>query len=106
MYITYVARSVHNAIQGHASQFEKIHFLLVHFRNRMFGVRQTDERNFFICPILLERHHRVRSQREDDSPAVFKIIVLVTQARQLRAAIRSHEAAQERKHNGLPAQTR
>ena len=65
----------------------------------MFGVGQTDERDSLIRPILLERHYGVRSQRENHSAAACKLIMLITQARQLRAAIRSHKAAQERKHD-------
>ena len=98
---TDVAFGIHYTIQRHAPQLEQVDFLFVHSGNFMIGIRQTNERNFFIRPILLECRRRVRPDCQDRYIAADKFFVLITQARQLRAAIRSHESAQERKHNRL-----
>ena len=94
-----IALKIHNTIQRHASQLKKIHFLLVHSGNFMIGIWQADKGNIFIAPILLECRRRIRSDRNDLGTVTFELFIFITQARQLRAAIWSHEAAQEREHN-------
>jgi hypothetical protein len=51
----------------------------------------------------VERGGAVRTERENLRAAALELRVVVTQARQLRAAIGSHEAAQEGKHQRLTA---
>jgi hypothetical protein len=106
MGITDIAPAVHNTIQRHTAPLEEIHFLLVHSCNRMFGIRQADKGNLFILPVLLECHTGIRANRQDQHIAICEFFVPITQARQLRAAVGSHKAAQERKHDGPAAKSR
>ena len=94
---------INDTIQGHAAQLEKIHFLFVHSGDPMIGIRQTRKGNSFSRPILLEGCRRIGTDRQDRDIMARKFYVLITQARQLRAAIQSHEPAQERKHNWFTA---
>ncbi len=59
-----IAFRIHDTVQGHASQLEKIHFLSVHARDAMVGIRQADEGNIFIPPILLERGRGIGTDRQ------------------------------------------
>ena len=61
----------------------------------MIGIWQADKWDALIPPVLLKRGGGSRSNRENFSPARREVIVAVPQARQRRAAIWSHEAAQE-----------
>lgn len=94
---------VNDAVQGHAPEFEQVHLLPIQARHCMVRVGQTDERDAFILPITLEGFGVVRSHREDHRPASRETVIILLQARQLRAAVRSHEPAQKRKHHRLAA---
>ena len=106
MCVADVSFAVDNTIQRHASQLEKLHSLPVFPGNQVIRVRQTDKGNAFILPVLLESWHRVWPNGQDLHAAVYKLFILISQARQLRAAIRSHKAPQEGKHNRFPAEIR
>ena len=97
---------IDDTVQRHTSQLEEIHFLSVGSGNRMVGVWQADEWDLFILPILLKNLILVGSYRQDRDAATGEPFVFLTQARQLRAAIGSHEAAQEGKHNRFAAKIR
>ena len=88
-------------VQWHTAQFEEIDLLPVHPGNFMIGVRQANEWNVFVRPILLKGCRRIGTDRNNLYIAVNKLLIIVTQARQLRAAVRSHESAQEGKQNNL-----
>lgn len=103
MGITDIAPAIHNTIQGHSSQLKEIYLLPVHSGNRMFWIRQADKGNLFILPVLLECRTGIRANRQDQHIAVCEFFMLITQARQLRAAVGSHKAAQEGQHHGPPA---
>jgi len=94
---------VHDTVQRHASHLEKIHLLPVHPRNAVVGIRQTYEGNPFILPILLEGGRGIGSNSQYLCSMLREFPVLITQARQLRAAIRSHETAQKSKDNRFAA---
>ena len=94
-----IALCVHDTTQGHASQLEEIHLLPVHARHAMVGIGQADEWNSFILPILFEGGRGIGSDSQDLGSAACEFIIFITQARQLRAAVRSHEAAQKCKNN-------
>ena len=68
----------------------------------MTGVRQTDKGDVFIRPILSEGGQRIRANGQDLSATPLELFIHIPQARQLRAAIGSHKAAQERQHHGPP----
>lgn len=106
MGISDITFAIHNAIQRHTSPLEEIHFLLVHSCNRMFGIGQADKGNLFILPVLLKCRTGIRANRHDQHITICEFFVFITQARQLRAAIGSHKAAQERKHDWPAAQSR
>lgn len=46
---------IDHTTQRHASQFKEVDLLAVHPGDIMVGVRQPDERDIFVLPILLER---------------------------------------------------
>ena len=64
----------------------------------MVHVRQADERDLLILPIPLEDGGCVRAHGKDFRAATRELSVLIPQARQLRAAVGSHKAAQEGEH--------
>lgn len=72
----------------------------------MFGVGQANERNIFIFPETLKLIRVIRPDRQNDYAAFSKLLIFITQARQLRAAIGSHEAAQKIKYDRSPAKFR
>lgn len=67
----------------------------------MIRVGQADERNMLTVPVLLKGIEGIWSHGKDFHAAAEKFTVLITQARQLRAAVGSHKAAQESQYNGL-----
>ena len=67
----------------------------------MIGVWQTYKRNPFIVPVLLERRQRIRTDSQNLHAAAHELIVSITQARQLRAAVWSLKAAQECEYDWL-----
>lgn len=92
---------VDHAVQGHASHFEEVDLLTVHPCHAVIRVGQTDEGDVFILPILLERGRGIGSHRQDLRVTTHEALMVIPQARQLRAAVRSHEPAQEGEHNRL-----
>ena len=103
MCITNHAIRIHHADQRHATQLEEINFLPIAARHSMIRIGQTDKRKFMLAPIFPERVFTVRADGENLRATLCELSILITQARQLRAAIRSHEAAQKREHNWLAA---
>ena len=101
MNITDMAFFIEDAHQRHTPGFEQIDFLLVRPRHGMIGVGQADKRNPFIFSIALKGFSVVWSHGENLRTARSEIRITVPQARQRRAAIRSHEPAQEIQHNDL-----
>jgi hypothetical protein len=65
----------------------------------MVGVWQSNKRNALFHPILLKRYGYVGPYSQNFDTSTCKLFVLISQARQLRAAVRSHKAAQESKHH-------
>lgn len=101
MSVTDIAFRIDDTVQGHAAQLEKIDFLPVRPRHQMILIGQADERDLFVLPVLSEHAWRIGSYGQDLCSAPLEFVVSVPQARQLRAAVRSHETAQERKQDGL-----
>jgi hypothetical protein len=94
---------INYTIQRHSSQLKEIYLLPVHSGNRVFGIRQADKRNFFILPVLLEGRCRIWTHRQDHRVTAPEFFMLITQARQLRAAIGSQKSAQESQDDRRPA---
>ena len=101
-----VAFGVYDAVQGHTSQLEEIDFLPVRSRNRMVRIRKPDKRDPFIFPVLLKDRQSVLPDRQDFRPTAGELLILITPARQLRAAIRSHKTTQKRENDRLPTKIR
>src|SRR5215207_4489036 len=95
MSVTNMTFRVHDAVQRHASQLKKVDFLFIESCNFMFGIGQANERNVFFIPITLKLFRFIGANRQNDYTAFSKLLVLITQARQLRATVRSHKAAQK-----------
>jgi hypothetical protein len=98
-----MAFGIQNTIQRHASPPKEIDFLLIQPRNFMFGVWQANERNVFILPKTLKLRDVIWPDCQNDNPAFSELLIFIPQARQLRAAIGSHEAAQKIEYDGSAA---
>lgn len=103
MCVANAAILVDNTHERHASKFEEINFLTILYRNAMFGIGQTNKGNIFNPPILLKGSFSIRPNGQDLYAALLKFFVFIFHARQRRAAIRSHEAAQKRQNDWLAA---
>jgi len=101
-----IAVRIDDTIQRHTTQFKELDLLPVFLGDQVVRVGQTDEGNPFILPILLEGRKSVWPNSQDFHTAVYKLLIFITQARQLRAAVWSHETAQEGKQDGLSAKIR
>ena len=103
---TDISFGINDAIQRHAAQFKKLHLLPVLPGNQVIRVRQTNEGDPFILPVLFKGGQRVWANRQDFHPAAFKFFIFITQARQLRATVGSHEAAQKCQYDRFAAKLR
>lgn len=106
MSIADISFGIDHAAQRHASQLKKVDFLPVQQGDDMVSIWQSNERDSFIAPVLLEGRKRIGAHSKDLHTATGKLIVLIAQARQLRAAVRSHKTAQECQQNGLATKIR
>jgi len=105
--VTNKTPTVYNRIQGHAPKLEQIDFLLVNSGNPFVRVRQAGKWEIVLLPIANELFRGIRSNRQDFRISRYEFRIAISQARQLRAAERSHETAQECKHNDfLPVEIR
>jgi len=106
MSITDMTFGVHDAVQWHSSKFKKIDLLFIEARDFMFGIGQANKRNVFILPKALKLLEVIRPDRQNDCTAFNELLIFITQARQLRAAVRSHKAAQKIKDEGSAVKLR
>ena len=72
----------------------------------MFGVGQANEGNVFIFPEALKLFQGIWPDRQNDCPALSELLIFITQARQLRAAVGSHKAAQKIKDDRFTTKLR
>ena len=103
MHVTDKATCIQNTDERHASQFEQVDFLPVPFRHFMTRIGQADKREILLRPIFAERGGAVRPDGKNLGTAALELGIILTQARQLRAAIGSQEATQKGKDQGLTA---
>lgn len=101
MHETEMALAIHNRVHRHAPQFEQVDFLLVQFGDMMFWVGQAHKWNPVLMPVLCKWLEFVRPDSQDLGSPRSELGVAISQARQLRAAIRSLETAQESQYNHL-----
>ncbi len=101
-----IAVGIDNTIQRHATHLEEVHFLPVGSRDRMVSVRQTDKWDLLLDPVFPEGFGGIGTYSHNFRPATLELFIVIAPARQLRAAVGSHKATQERKHNRLAAKIR
>jgi hypothetical protein len=65
----------------------------------MVRVGQAKKGDLFILPVLSEGSRRIGSYGQDFCPPASELLIIISQARQLRAAVGSHKTAQERQDN-------
>lgn len=90
--------------ERHAPQLEEVYFLAVLQRNSVPGIRQSNKWESLRLPVGCKRRYPIRTHRQHLGAPLLELIILVSQARQLRAAIGSEEAPQERKQDGAAAE--
>ena len=96
-------RCVDHRDERHAAHLEDVDFLFVSLCNGVTRIGKTNERKLLRIPISAERQCRVWPNGYHISPAAREFLVLIAQARQLRAAIRSEEATQKGQDDRLPS---
>lgn len=94
--ITNEAPGIDHGHQRHATKFEQVHFLPERARHPVVRVWETDIGNALRPPILAEGCGPIRTNGHDFRAAPCEFLVVLPQARQLRAAEWSEETAQER----------
>jgi len=94
---------VHNTDQRHTAKFEQLDLLFISVGYRVTWVGQADKRKPFFAPILAEGIGLIRADGENLRAAARELIVIIAQARQLRAAVRSKKAAQKSQDNSAAA---
>ena len=101
MHEAQAAIPVKDRIHRHAAQFEQIYFLLVKFGNRFPDIGQANKGDIVLAPVIDERRWPIRADSQDLGSTRGEILETVPKARQLRATVRSHEAAQEGQYDNL-----
>ena len=99
-----ISIGINDAIQRHPSELKEVHFLPVTPGDQAIRIRQPNKGDRFILPVLPKSGRSVWSHRDDFHTATCELLILIPQARQLRAAVGSHEPAQKGKNNRLPAE--
>ena len=94
---------INHTVQWHSPELEEVDLLPVQQSDPVIGVRQADERDPFLLPVLNKGVRRIGPNGQDLHSAACKQIIFISQARQLRAAVRSHKAAQEHQNDRLTA---
>ena len=94
---------IDHTIQGHAPQLKKIHFLTIQPCNFMARIGQANIGDILIYPIFFIGIQVVRANCNDLYSSGREIGVTIAHTRQLRAAVWSHESAQECEHDGFIA---
>ena len=92
---------VDHTAQRHAPHLEQVDLLPVCLRDGMIGIRQANKWDPFVPPVLFKCRRGIGAYGEDLRITSDKSLIVISQARQLRATVRSHEPAQEGKHNRL-----
>ena len=90
-----IALGIENAIQRHPSQLEQIDLLPVRPGDQVVRVGQAYKGDILILPVLPKHASLIGSDGQDFRAAAGELFIFITPARQLRAAVRSHEPAQE-----------
>ena len=97
------AMGVDYAYEWHAAKFKNVDFLFVAPRHCMIRIGQADKGEHFHVPIRTECTRTIGPDGKDLYSAACKLTVIISQTRQLRAAVGSKKSAQEGKHDRLAA---
>jgi hypothetical protein len=76
-----IAFCIDDAIERHASQLEQVHFLPVGPGHGVVRVRQSDEGDLLILPVLLKDGQGVRTHGENFRAPAGELLIFVPQAR-------------------------
>jgi hypothetical protein len=87
--------TIENRYQRHPSEFEQVDLLAVHEGNPMFRVWQSHKRKSFDPPVQTESCRSIRTDHNDLRIPFHELLIVVPQARQLRAAVRSKKSAEK-----------
>ena len=98
---TYHATGIDDGYKRHAAQLEEVDLLFIPGRDLVTRVGEADKGQGLDLPVGPEGCGRIGTDGKDVGAPLRELGVLVTQTRQLRAAVRSHKAAQERKQDRL-----
>lgn len=88
-------------LRGKAAQFEQLDLLAVQFQNLVFGVGQTDKRQFFFLPVFLKRPGIFRPGNHYFRIQLDEFLIILAQLRHVRAAERSKKSAVKNHHHVL-----
>jgi hypothetical protein len=92
---------IYHTYERHPAKFKDIDFLFILSGHCMIRVGQTDKREFFRFPIETESTRLIRPDSQYFNSPVCELVITISQARQLRAAVRSEKASQKGKHYWL-----
>jgi hypothetical protein len=95
VFIADYAKLVHHYHSRHATQLEKVDFLVVKVGNFMSRVRQADKRQVFTFPVKDVFAGVIRADGKDFRVTRGKSCIIIAQARKMGAAVRSHKTTQE-----------
>lgn len=99
MFETNVPFFIHNHQRGHSSEFQQTHFLFVLFCDMMLRVCESDKWHLVRRPKQFECRRAIRTNRQNFRIAFYKFLIVLTQLRQMLAAVWSSESAQKRQHD-------
>jgi len=69
-----------------SAELEQLDLLTVQLQNSMFGIRQADKRQIFLCPIVPESIGLLRSGYDDFRIQLYELLIIPAQLRHVRAA--------------------
>ncbi len=101
MCVTNQSLAIDDGHKRHAPQFEQVDFLTVLQRNPVAGIGQSDEPKPLGPPVCFKGFRSIGTDRKDLGASPRELIVIVPQARQLRAAVGSEKAPEERQDQRL-----
>lgn len=81
--------------QRHPTKLEETDLLPVQQGDSVFRIRQSDKRKPFCPPIQTEGRRSIRTHGNNRRIPLHELLMVVPQARQLRAAVGSEEPPQE-----------
>jgi hypothetical protein len=87
--------------RGHASEFEQVDLLVIGISDARANVRAAGEGHVIFFPIAAESIRAIGTQRDDLRAAGSKFGIVLTQLRQMLAAVGSDKSARENQNNGL-----